>query len=231
MATSQTQHAIPPVGGLADPEGLGGLIVDAFNRLPTPNDRQDMLSAELHHRVQNTLAIVLALARLTARSVKTIDEFQVAFGERVQAMARTNALLLRGNIQAINVRAALEVELEPYSGGSGQVTLHCEPLEITADSALSLSLLIHELATNAAKYGGLSTPAGKLVVRAEGSPEGGTLSWLETSPGMVLHDYIAGSGSVLIRRLARDLGGKATLDFLPTGLEAVVTFKLDDSQH
>jgi two-component sensor histidine kinase len=231
MPSPQPQHTVPPVGGLADLEGLGGLIVDAFDRLPTANDRQDMLSAELHHRVQNTLAIVLALARLTARSVKTIDEFQVAFGERVQAMARTNALLLRGNIQAIDVRAALEVELEPYAGGGGQVTLHCEPLKITADSALSLSLLIHELATNAAKYGGLSTPAGTLVVRAKRGPDGGTLSWRETSPGMILHDHIAGSGSVLIRRLARDLGGKATLNFLPTGLDAEVTFKLDETQQ
>jgi two-component sensor histidine kinase len=202
-------------------------MMDPFKKSSAADIRQDMLSDELHHRVQNTLAIVLALARLTARSCKTIDEFQVAFGDRVQAMARTNALLLRGNAQAIDVRAALEVELEPYVSLGGPVTLECEALSIGADAALSLSLLIHELATNAAKYGALSTAEGRLVVSCTRQGAGGVLAWRETTPNLVVSEITWGAGSGLIERLARELGGEARRSLLPTGLDASITFALE----
>jgi two-component sensor histidine kinase len=218
------QEALPDSPGEAEDAGL---ILGSLNSQATANDRQDMLSDELHHRVQNTLAIVLALARITARSSSTIEDFQEAFGARIQAMARTNALLLRGHAQAIDVREAVELELEPYAGR--QIAMHCDPLTISADSALSLSLLIHELATNAAKYGGLSTSGGELLVRCERRAAGGVLTWREWSPGMVTHDRVSGAGSVLIRRLAKDLGGSAILDFAPSGLEATVTFVLSEN--
>ncbi|MGC1304450.1 MAG: sensor histidine kinase [Caulobacteraceae bacterium] len=187
-----------------------------------------MLSEELHHRVQNTLAVVLALARLTARSVKTIDEFQVAFGLRIQAMARTNALLLRGHQQALDVRSAIEVELEPYRA-VGQLTIACDPLNISAGVALSLSLLIHELATNAAKYGALSLPDGRLLVSCKPSQVGGVLIWREICPSLLARQEIAGGGSLLMKHLARDLGGEARIEMLESGIEATITFRLGDS--
>jgi two-component system CheB/CheR fusion protein len=208
---------------------LDKVIIDAFPEAPPVRDRRDLLSDELHHRIQNTLAIVLSLARITARSCKTIEEFQEAFGDRVQAMAKTNALLLRGNDQAINVRNALELELAPYAGRGKQVVLKCADLAISANSALSLSLLIHELATNAAKYGGLSTSRGSLFVACKRGELGGVLNWRETTADMPSRKAGGGAGSILIERLARDLGGGAHLDFRPDGLEATITFKLDTS--
>jgi two-component sensor histidine kinase len=220
----------PPIGRRQGSAGATDPTFDPFDEPSIADTRQDMLSDELHHRVQNVLAVVLALARLTARSCTTIEEFQVAFGDRVQAMARTNALLIRGRTQAIDVRAALELELQPYVTPGGPVTLECEAISITPDGALSLSLLIHELATNAAKYGALSAPGGRLRVRCEHGPPGGVLIWEEASPGLVAHDRVAGAGSLLIERLARDLGGAASLDFRPDGLRAAVTFSLDPRQ-
>lgn len=211
------------VDGVILEEGL----IDAFPERAPVRDRREMLSDELHHRIQNTLAIVLSLARITARSCTSIAEFQEAFGDRVQAMAKTNALLLRGNDQAINVRAALELELAPYVGRGGQIVLQCADLAISADSALSLSLLIHELATNAAKYGGLSTAAGSLFVSCKRGAPGGVLTWRETTAAMPQRKVGGGAGSVLIERLARDLGGTAVLDFRPEGLEARITFRLN----
>jgi two-component sensor histidine kinase len=205
---------------------LDKVIIDAFPEAPPVRDRRELLSDELHHRIQNTLAIVLSLARITARSCRTIEEFQEAFGDRVQAMAKTNALLLRGNDQAINVRDALELELAPFAGGDRQVVLQCASLAISAHSALSLSLLIHELATNAAKYGGLSAPGGSLHVACRRGPLGGVLTWRETAAD-VPAGKAGGAGSILIQRLARDLGGAADLDFRPEGLQATVTFRLD----
>jgi chemotaxis family two-component system sensor kinase Cph1 len=201
------------------------VIIDAFPDAPPARDRRELLSDELHHRIQNTLAIVLSLARITARSCKTIGEFQEAFGDRVQAMAKTNALLLRGNDQAINVRNALELELAPYAG-RGKVVLQCASLAISANAALSLSLLIHELATNAAKYGGLSTSGGSLYVACKRGDLGGVLTWRETTDNMAPRKA-GGAGSILIERLARDLGGVARLDFRAEGLEAIITFRLD----
>jgi len=208
---------------------LDKAIIDAFPETPPVRDRRELLSDELHHRIQNTLAIVLSLARITARSCKTIEEFQEAFGDRVQAMAKTNALLLRGNDQAIDVRNALELELAPYAGRGKQVVLQCANLAISANSALSLSLLIHELATNAAKYGGLSSSGGSLLVACRRGELGGVLTWRETTPDMPPRKTRGGAGSILIERLARDLGGDARLDFRPDGLEAMITFKLDTS--
>ena len=168
----------------------GAIVVDPQqDAWPAPataaSERETMLADELHHRVQNTLSVVLALARLTARSALTVEAFQIAFSARIQAMARTNALLLRGHAQAVDVRSAIEVELDAYAGMDAQVTIHCDPIAIGADAALSLSLLIHELATNAAKYGALSTPAGHLDIRCIREPGGAVLIWRETTPGLV----------------------------------------------
>lgn len=206
---------------------LDKVIIDAFPEAPPVHDRRELLSDELHHRIQNTLAIVLSLARITARSCTTIAEFQEVFGDRIEAMAKTNALLLRGKDQAISVRNALELELAPYAGRGKQVVLQCADLAISAHSALSLSLLIHELATNAAKYGGLATSESSLHVACKRGELGGIITWRERTPSMPSRKAGGGAGSILIERLARDLGGAARLNFRPEGLEATITFRLD----
>jgi two-component sensor histidine kinase len=187
-----------------------------------------ILVGELHHRLQNTLSIVLALSRLTARTVHTVDEFQIAFGQRIAAMARTNALMLRGHVQAVSVRAALETELQPYLDDNGQVTLICDPLTVSPDAALSLSLIFHELATNAAKYGALAKPNGRLVVECKSAPLGGVVRWREFVTTPLEPGPREGSGSLLITRLARSLGGTSTIALLPGGLDATITFTLGD---
>jgi two-component sensor histidine kinase len=194
-------------------------------------DRQTLLANELHHRLQNTLSVVLALARITGRSVDTMAEFQAAFGARIQALARTNSLLLRGHAQSVDVPGVLELELEPYLG-MGQVSIDCEPIGVRPEAALNLSLIIHELATNAVKYGGLSGPQGTLAIRCGRQGEGAALVWTETFPERAEKAVPRkGAGSVLIDRLAYDLGGAATLEFAATGLVATITFRLGAAAH
>ena len=212
----------PPVGG--------DQAVEAFQDHSAGPSSQTILVGELHHRLQNTLSIVMALSRLTARTVTTMDEFQVAFGQRIAAMARTNSLLLKGEIQAVSVKAALEAELRPYLDDEGQVTLICEPLKISSEAALSLSLIFHELVTNAVKYGALSEPTGRLVVRCQSSPLGAVLQWQEFVNKPVAPSSREGSGCLLIKRLARSLGGTSRIDVLPAGLNAEITFRLGDAQ-
>ena len=225
-------HSAPAPIAPPTPQWLGELApvgawpVSAEATIAAARDREAMLADELHHRVQNTLSLVLALARLTARSAATVEDFQAAFSARVQAMARPNTLLLRGHAQAVDVRSAIEVELEPYAGLDSQVSLECDAILIDSDAALSLSLLIHELATNAAKYGALSSPTGRLAIRCVRATDGtGVLTWSETTPGLVSEACAPGQGSRLIRHLARDLGGAAEITLTPGGLEATVSFR------
>lgn len=183
---------------------------------------------ELYHRLQNTLSIVLALSRLTARTVNTVEEFQVAFGQRIEAMARTNALLLQGQVQAVSLRAALEAELLPYLDDKGQVTLVCDPVTVSPNAALNLSLIFHELATNAAKYGALADRRGRLVVTCTGDALAGHVHWQEfvtTPPEPALRN---GSGSLLIKRLVRSLSGTSQINLLPGGLDVKLTFGLGE---
>ncbi len=209
------------------PPGLS-LLVDSADELSLNASNHTVLVGELHHRLQNTLSIVLALSRLTARTVNTLDEFQVAFGQRIEAMARTNGLLLRGQVQAVSVQTALEAELHQYLDGAGQVTLICAPLKVSHDAALSLSLIFHELATNAVKYGALSRSDGRLVIRCLKTPLGAALHWQEFVTAPLTPSSREGSGSLLITRLTRSLGGTSRVEILPGGLNAEITFGLGD---
>lgn len=223
---------LPPVVGsygFAPPLGSDALA-DYAAELGKTSARQTIMVDELHHRLQNTLSIVLALSRLTARTVKTVDEFQVAFSQRIEAMARTNALMLRGHGQALSVQIALETELQQYLDGKGQVTLDCVSLEVSSEAALSLSLIFHELATNAAKYGALATPGGRLKVECRSSDLGGVVHWRETVPTPLKPSEREGSGSLLIARLAKSLGGTSVIELRPDGLQAAISFKLGERE-
>lgn len=213
--------------GFKPPVGSESLIDHAIQQAAA---QQTILVGELHHRLQNTLATVLALSRLTARTVNTVEEFQVVFGQRIEAMARTNALLLKGQVQAVSVQVALETELQPYLDENGRVTIEGEPLTVSPDVALSLSLILHELATNAAKYGALARPGGRLMVECKPHALGGRLRWQEFVTTSIEPSNRVGSGSLLITRLIRALGGESRLDLLPGGLDAEFTFKLENGE-
>ncbi|MEO8115898.1 MAG: HWE histidine kinase domain-containing protein, partial [Phenylobacterium sp.] len=141
--------------------------------------RQALLVDEMNHRVKNTLATVQSLAMLTGKSASTVAEFKSSLSGRIQAMAKTQDLLIRGHSEPLAVREVLEAELAPYLGVGQQVQVHCEAMTIAPRAAVSLGLLVHELLTNAAKYGALSDPDGSLVVRCERRAGGAVLVWHE----------------------------------------------------
>ncbi|WP_091741236.1 sensor histidine kinase [Phenylobacterium immobile] len=229
--SDKTSDTLPTVGsyGFRPPVGSDALL-DRVNAMTKTAAQSTILVGELHHRLQNTLAIVLALSRLTARTVNTVEEFQVAFGQRIAAMARTNALLLQGQVQAVSVQTALEAELQPFLDDNGQVTLLGDDLYVSPDAALSLSLIFHELATNAAKYGALAKPTGRLVVECHGDSNLGAIHWRESVAAPLKEASRSGSGSLLISRLARSLGGAAQIDLRPGGLEATITFNFGEPE-
>jgi two-component sensor histidine kinase len=204
-----------------------GIFVEGYDvtARALADDQRKLLAAEMNHRVKNTLATVQALARLTGKSAKTVTEFGAVLGDRIQAMAKTQDLLLRGQAASLGVEEILQNELAPYLGDGDQVELSCQPMQITPDVAVNLGLIVHELLTNAAKHGALSTAQGSLIVRCEPHPTGGVLTWNEVTDRDITPDGAKGFGSSLIERLARSLGGGADIKLSPGGLNARITFK------
>lgn len=203
-------------------------------------ERQNLLLHELNHRVKNTLTTIQSIAQQTARSAATPEAFVKDFGNRVLALSATHELLTASQWRGTSLRRLLEAELVPYRGSSdgARISLDGPPVHLGSGAVLSLGLAFHELATNAAKYGALSVPEGRVAVRwhwPNGAPDGMTeaagtetplsIEWEESGGPPVAMPTRRGFGSRLIERgLAHDLGGRATLDFRPEGLRCVITF-------
>jgi two-component sensor histidine kinase len=203
--------------------------------------RQDVLVAELQHRVKNILANVQSLARQTRSRSRTLDGFAAAFGGRLDALARTQKLLTRTPESRASLRDIVKGELAAYDGDGSRAVVRGPDVTLGAAKAQSLQLAVHELVTNAAKYGAFATDEGRLEVawRIEPDPEspecGGQqlrLRWRETGVRIADLAPARGFGSEIIEgSLPYMLGGTAALAFHPDGVECVVAFPLTRRGH
>jgi two-component sensor histidine kinase len=192
-------------------------------------ERQKLLTNELAHRVKNTSATVLGLARLARGSTTDIDAFLASLTDRIVAMCRTQDLLTVGRSQFIPVKNLLSLELEPYldRGGDWLVEVACQDLTLAAASAVSLAMIVHELLTNALKYGALSAAGGRLQISCEAVGQRALLTWSETTLHPVGPIEKRGFGSRLIERLAQSLGGRLRFESRPDGLDVAMTFMVE----
>lgn len=189
--------------------------------------RQALLMDELNHRVKNTLASVQAIASQTLRSVQSPEAFRPAFEARLQALSRAHDRLTRGQWEGAGLADILADELRAF--GEDRVTMRGPAATLPAREALALSLVVHELATNAAKYGALSADAGRLRldwgVRDE--PDGAWLHLVWRERGGPHIDGVPerrGFGSRLIERsVTRDLNGRLDRRFAPDGLTCEIS--------
>jgi chemotaxis family two-component system sensor kinase Cph1 len=184
------------------------------------SERDEILMAELDHRVKNTLANIQALVIQTSRSAESLTSFVEGLDGRIQSMAKAHSLLSQSRWEGVSIERLLREELNPYNWLDHETVLHGPNLVLTPKSALSLSLAIHELATNAAKYGSLSHPAGRIAVSWMIADQGGVnLAWIETGGPSVKTPTRRGFGSTLIERaLAMETGGRAAVRFLELGV-------------
>lgn len=183
-------------------------------------ERDKLLMAELDHRVKNTIANIQALVMQTSRNADSLTGFVKGLEGRIQAMAKAHSLLSQSRWEGVSIDKLLREELGPYADGHAAVTLDGTDMLLTPKSALSLSLAIHELATNAAKYGAFSAPAGQVAVGWRRAGDGGVeLSWAETGGPLVEQPKRRGFGSTLIEQaLAMETGGRAIVHFMRTGV-------------
>jgi light-regulated signal transduction histidine kinase (bacteriophytochrome) len=183
-------------------------------------ERDALLMAELDHRVKNTLANIQALVVRTSRSAESLTGFVAGLDGRIQSMAKAHSLLSESRWEGIAIDRLIGEELVAYGGGTGSIVLDGPSVALTPKSALSLSLTVHELATNAVKYGALSVAGGSIAVSwALRDGIGLELSWTESGGPPVLPPTRRGFGTTLIgRALAMETGGHAVLRYLPAGL-------------
>ena len=193
-------------------------------------DEQQALLAEMNHRVKNAFATVQAITRQTVRSAPDLKSFEAVFVPRLTALAKAHALSTKAeNETGADLHALVDVELAPYQSSDGQ-RIRISGVQIALDGgrALSLTLVIHELATNAAKYGALSVPGGSLTVDwvVQGSVL--RLTWTERGGPEVQQPDRRGFGSRLIDRSLQSHNGHAIFTFRPSGVEAELTLPLQE---
>jgi chemotaxis family two-component system sensor kinase Cph1 len=184
------------------------------------HDRDKLLMAELDHRVKNTLANIQALVTQSSRSAESLTAFVEGLDKRIHSMARAHSLLTQSRWEGVSVDGLLREELEPYALPLGNVVLNGVDAVLTPKSALALSLALHELATNAAKFGAFSQRGGSVKVDWYIGDDGSMgLSWSESGGPTVEPPTRRGFGTSLIERaLALETGGRATIHYKKEGV-------------
>ncbi len=204
-----------------------GKLVGAVNLLFDLTDvkraeaQQKALIDELNHRVKNTLATVQSLAAQSFRNAGDANGAKQAFEQRLLALSKTHDQLTRERWEWADLKSIVNDTVAPYRGE--QIQLHGAAIRLPPKTALTLAMVLHELATNAAKYGALSTPGGALKVSwsvdGEGCERRLKLAWRESHGPEVMPPGRKGFGSKLIERsVTQDLGGTSEIAFDPAGL-------------
>ena len=194
------------------------------------------LLQELDHRVKNTLAIVQSISRQTLRASPSPETFAEVFESRILALSQAHELLTRRSWGRAELHEILEKALAPFSPElTDRFDIIGPALTFSAETSVSVHMTLHELAVNAAKHGALTAPEGRVVLRwtvdGAATPPMLTLTWREVGgPPVSGPPERTGFGTQMIQRgLARDLGGKASLDFTPEGV--VYTLRAPLSQR
>ena len=185
------------------------------------NSIRNSLTRELNHRVKNTLANVLSIVSLTRRRAENLDEFAEGIDNRIRALSATHDLLTQSEWGTTPIAAVISVELAPYINANDHEVVASGPdVELAPNDALSLGLAIHELATNAAKFGALSCSGGRVSIKWElVSPHLARIEWIESNGPNVEPPTKRGFGIDLIEKIvAHELRNPVELEFDPDGV-------------
>jgi PAS domain S-box-containing protein len=210
-----------------------GVCIDISQR-KLAEERQTLLMAELDHRVRNILASIQSMVSLTRRSATTIKEYAEALHGRIAAMARTHDLLTRARWSGAGLEQIVRDELQPYDPDGHVVTLNgALDCILRPRQALNFALVLHELVTNAAKYGALSAPDGRITVswnvERRGAERYLCILWQESGGPAVSRPGRRGFGSTLIENALRaEPDSDVRLDFDPAGVRCAITLRLEE---
>jgi two-component system, chemotaxis family, CheB/CheR fusion protein len=213
-----------------DADGLTSGVVLTFVDVTSLKsvDRQKALVEELNHRVKNILSVVISIASQMARDAGSVKGFKTAFVARLKALANSNELLAARDWAGARLDELVSFELKPYVGRTEAVTMNGPELLLKPKAAVTLGLVLHEMCTNAAKYGALAGPGRQLAVTwtVEGVGEDAMLrlQWTESGGTGVKPPEKSGFGTRVINQsIEYELGGDIRVDFRPEGVAYVIS--------
>jgi len=204
------------------PHRVVGVSIDITERKQVEKQR-DTLNAELDHRVKNVLATVGAIIFHTQNANATIDDFVASVDRRIKSLASTHELLSQARWHGVSLLEIIRLEFSPYTAGKTDIT--GPSITLRPEAAQAMAMVLHELATNAAKYGALSNHTGRVSVRWFWLPNGVpqqrlAIEWQEADGPPVSAPSTSGYGTSIIRELlSYELGGTADLSFVPSGVQ------------
>jgi two-component sensor histidine kinase len=212
---------------------LFGVTFDITDR-KAAEERQILMTRELHHRVNNTLQTVQAIVASSMRTAADMESFRDGLAQRIGSLAKTHALLTGNSWSTISLVDILHAELDAYDN-DGRIRLSGPAMRLPSQLAISVGMVIHELTTNAAKHGALSTQAGEVTIAwrldRSGSSPVLVMDWAETNGPLVSQPTRRGFGSSLIERVvARQLHGEVARRFEPGGVTVAIRVPLPDGQ-
>jgi two-component sensor histidine kinase len=218
-----TQGEIDALKAVARATATAFENVRLINHLQEAVERREFLIRELDHRVKNTLAAVQAIARQSLKAGHDPARFEAAFSARLKAMSQTHELLALGSWAPASLDDLARRVLAPMMGDGTRLSISGPPVTFSAEAAVAVGIGLHELATNAVKYGALSQPGGAVALAwstpLEGETRGFELEWRECGGPAPAAERREGMGSALLNRgLPRTLGGEGMLAFFPEGV-------------
>jgi PAS domain S-box-containing protein len=209
---------------------LKGLTLDITAR-KRAEERQDALLAELDHRVKNVLARVAVVSMYTRQGSNSMDEFVRALDGRIQSMAAAHSLLSQSRWHGVGLTDLVRHQLAPYATDAN-TAISGPDVMLSAAATQAVAMVLHELVTNAAKYGALSSPQGRVSVswdrRSEGKAAASlAMAWREFGGPAIAATTTSGYGTSLIRDLIpHELGGTVDLTFAPNGVHCSIEIPL-----
>jgi PAS domain S-box-containing protein len=181
-------------------------------------EREHLFMREINHRAKNMLSVVDAIAHQTA--TRNPEDFVERFSERIQALSANQDLLVRNEWRGVEIEDLVRAQLAPFADLLGsRIAMHGPKLRLKAASAQAIGLALHELATNAGKYGALSTDTGRVNVRWGTDGDALTMSWTERNGPPVSAPKRRGFGTIVMEAMTeRSVDGAVDLNYAPQGL-------------
>jgi two-component sensor histidine kinase len=206
------------------PASVVGTVADITARKEMEEERkaraekEHLLMREMNHRAKNLLSVVDAIAHQTATG--SPEDFATRFSERIQSLSANQDLLLRTEWKGVEISGLVQAQLAHFADLIGtRIAADGPRLRLKASSAQAIGLALHELATNAGKYGALSCEAGRVDIRWDAPDAVFSMNWTESSGPPVTPPKRRGFGSVVMGIMAeRSLGGVVELDYAPAGV-------------
>lgn len=224
-----TSDTTANVHGRAAVEQMIGDAQRQLEHQATLDRQRRVVQREMAHRIKNILSMTMAVVSQSLRHAGSIADAEATIVHRIGALARAQDVLTSDHLENVDVHALISQAVAPHQDRDGRIMIDGHAVKVSSQQALGLSLAIHELATNAVKYGALSSDAGRVrVFWRESENDAFRLEWTEAGGPSVTPPTRSGFGSRLTSRIvAGYFRGKGELVYEPTGLRYLLTGRID----